>query len=174
MLNGAATSEPQNEVERRSLLDVVVVKTVAILELSPREDQSLLVRRDAFNILHSPFQSEDRFFGIQGDVKPLASQSLYTDRYDAEARTGSPARSPISSQPEHQMQRGFPLDPVIRQGPSILQLSAGKDQPLLVGRYALSILNFHFDLLDRIAWFAVDCHCFSCERFHKYRHAPAT
>ncbi len=46
-----ASAEPQNQVERRLLLDIVVCEGAAILELLTSEDQALLVRRDALLVL---------------------------------------------------------------------------------------------------------------------------
>ena len=47
----AAPEEAQEQVERRLLLDVVVGQRTAILQLLTGEDQTLLIRRDAFLIL---------------------------------------------------------------------------------------------------------------------------
>ena len=46
-----------------------------------------------------------------------------------------------SSQSEHQVEGGLLLDVVIRQGPPVLQLLPGKDQPLLIRRNAFLILK---------------------------------
>ena len=46
-----ATTETENKVKRRLLLDVVVGKSATVLELLAGEDQTLLVRRNAFLIL---------------------------------------------------------------------------------------------------------------------------
>jgi hypothetical protein len=42
------TTKPEHEVEGGLLLDVVVCKGAAILQLLPGEDQTLLVRRDSY------------------------------------------------------------------------------------------------------------------------------
>ena len=44
-------------------------------------------------------------------------------------------------EPEHEVQCALLLDVVITQGSPILQLLAGKDQPLLIWRDSLLILN---------------------------------
>jgi hypothetical protein len=46
-----STTEAEDQVESRLLLDVVVRKSAAILELLAGEDQTLLVRRNAFLVL---------------------------------------------------------------------------------------------------------------------------
>jgi hypothetical protein len=43
-----AAAEAEDQVERRLLLDVVVRKSAAFLQLLPGEDQTLLVRRDPY------------------------------------------------------------------------------------------------------------------------------
>jgi len=46
-----STTETKHQVQGRLLLDVVVAKSAAILELLASEDQSLLVRWDALLVL---------------------------------------------------------------------------------------------------------------------------
>ena len=61
------------------------------------------------------------------------------------------ALAAAASQSEHQVEGRLLLDIVVGQGASILQLLAGKDEPLLVGRDALFVLNFGFDVFDGVA-----------------------
>ena len=44
-------------------------------------------------------------------------------------------------QPKHQVEGGLLLDVVVRQGPAVFQLLAGKYQPLLIGRDSLLVLD---------------------------------
>merc|ERR1719168_143564 len=53
-------------------------------------------------------------------------------------------------QAEDQVQGGLFLDVVVREGPAIFELLAGKDQPLLVWGNALLVLNLGFDILDGV------------------------
>ena len=46
-----AAAQAEHQVERRLLLDVVVRQRAAVLELLAREDQALLVRRDALLVV---------------------------------------------------------------------------------------------------------------------------
>ncbi|CAL9075871.1 unnamed protein product, partial [Musa textilis] len=46
------TSEPEDEVEGGLLLDVIVSKRAAVLELLARKDEPLLVRWNAFLVLN--------------------------------------------------------------------------------------------------------------------------
>ena len=42
------------------------------------------------------------------------------------------------------------LDVVVREGPAVLQLLAGEDEPLLVRRDALLVLDLGLYVLDRV------------------------
>merc|ERR1719278_80189 len=55
-----------------------------------------------------------------------------------------------SPQSEHQVEGGLLLDVVVRQSPSVLQLLAGKDQPLLIRRDSLLVLDLGLDILDGV------------------------
>lgn len=48
------------------------------------------------------------------------------------------------------MEGGFLLDVVIAQGASIFELLAGENQTLLVGGDAFFVLDFGFDVVDRV------------------------
>ena len=51
-LTETTSAETQHQVEGRLLLDVVVGQGASILELLAREDQTLLIRGDAFFVLN--------------------------------------------------------------------------------------------------------------------------
>ena len=63
-LLGHTTAQTQDEVQRRLLLDVVVGKRAAVFELLAREDQTLLVGRNAFFVLDLGFDIVDRVGGF--------------------------------------------------------------------------------------------------------------
>ena len=56
----------------------------------------------------------------------------------------------VRSQPQHQMEGALLLDIVVSQGSVVLQLLAGKNQPLLVRGDALFILDLGLDVLDGV------------------------
>merc|ERR1719357_14389 len=60
----STTSETKNKMEGGLFLDVVVRKCSAIFELFSGEDQSLLLRRDAFLVLNLCFDVCDRVVGL--------------------------------------------------------------------------------------------------------------
>merc|ERR1719309_1125724 len=55
-----------------------------------------------------------------------------------------------SSQSQHKVKSGFLLNVIIRESSSVLQLFTGKDQPLLIWRDSLLILDLSFNILDGI------------------------
>jgi len=137
-----AATKSEDEVEGGLLLDVVVGESSAVLELLAREDQSLLVRRDALLVLDLGLDVLDgvALLNLEGDG--LAGQGLDEDLHAA-------------AQTEHQVKGGLLLDVVVRQGAAILQLLAGEDEALLVGRDALLVLDFLFHVVDRVRGFHV-------------------
>ena len=58
--------------------------------------------------------------------------------------------SDASAQAQHQMQSALLLDVVIAQGAAVLELLAGEDKSLLLGRDALLVLNLRLYVLDRV------------------------
>ena len=48
------------------------------------------------------------------------------------------------------MERALLLDVVVRQRPAVLELLPGKDQPLLVWRDPLLVLDLGLDVLNRV------------------------
>merc|ERR1711997_23485 len=55
-----------------------------------------------------------------------------------------------AAQPQHQVQRALLLDVVVTQSAPVLQLLSRKDQSLLLRRNPLFVLDFGFDVLDRV------------------------
>merc|ERR1719159_334895 len=86
-----AAAQPEHQMQRRLLLDIVVRQRAAIFELLPRENQALLVRRDAFFVLNFGLHV---VYGVRGlDIKRdrLPRQRLHEDlhlvrKYSLESR----------------------------------------------------------------------------------------
>ena len=127
----------EHQVEGRLLLDVVVREGAAVLELLAREDQPLLVRRDALLVLDLRLHVVDGVgrLHLQGDG--LASQGLHEDLH-------------ATAEAEHQVEGRLLLDVVVREGAAVLELLAGEDQALLVRRDALLVLDLRLDVVDRV------------------------
>ena len=71
-----AAAQAQHEVQRRLLLDVVVRQRAAVLELLAREDQALLVRRDALLVLDLRLDVVDRVRRLDVQRDRLAREGL--------------------------------------------------------------------------------------------------
>merc|ERR1712072_1601418 len=125
-----STTETEHQVQRRLLLDVVVGKSAAVLQLLAGEDQTLLIRRDALLVLNLLLDGLDgvRRVHVQGDR--LAREGL-----DEDLHAGT------TTETEHQVQRRLLLDVVVGKSAAVLQLLAGEDQTLLIRRDALLVLN---------------------------------
>ena len=113
------SSQAQHQVEGGLLLDVVVRKGAAILQLLASKDQALLIRWDPLLVLDLGLDIVNGITGLDVEGDGLARQGLHEDLH-------------ATSQAQHQVEGGLLLDVVIRKGAAILQLLACKDQALLV------------------------------------------
>merc|ERR1711874_464466 len=130
------SAEPEDQVERTLLLDVVIRKGPPVLQLFASEDEPLLVRWDSLLVLDLGFNILDGVAGFYLQSDGLPSESLHEDLHPA-------------TEPEDQVESTLLLDVVVREGSTIFQLLPGKDQSLLVGWDSLLILDLGFDVLDR-------------------------
>ena len=74
-----ATAQAQHQVQRRLLLDVVVRERAAVLELLAREDEALLVGRDALLVLDLLLDVVDRVARLDVERDGLAREGLDED-----------------------------------------------------------------------------------------------
>ncbi|CAL9037655.1 unnamed protein product [Musa banksii] len=151
------TPESQHQMERRLLLDVVISKSAAVLELLPGEDEPLLVRRDALLVL-------DLSLDVVDGVRAL---HLQCDRLPGESFDKYLHPSPES---QHQMERRLLLDVVISKSAAVLELLPGEDEPLLVRRDALLVLDLSLDVVDSVRALHLQCDRLPGESFDKYLH----
>ena len=75
-----------------------------------------------------------------------------------------------ASQSQDQMQSGFLLNVVITERAAVLELFAGKNQALLIGRNALLVLNFSFHIVNGVAGFDIERDCFTREGLDENLH----
>ena len=68
------------------------------------------------------------------------------------------------------MERGLLLDIVVRQRPAVLQLLAREDQPLLVRRDALLVLDLGLDIVNGVRWLDLEGDGLAGERLDKDLH----
>ena len=124
-------------MEGRLLLDVVVSKGPAVLQLLSSEDEPLLVRGDSLLVLDLGFDVLDGvgLFDLKGDG--LASQGLDEDLH-------------TSSKSKDQVKGGLLLDVVVSEGSAVLELLSSEDESLLVRWDALLVLDLGLDVLDGV------------------------
>jgi len=144
-------------VESGLLLDVVVREGPSILQLLAGKDKPLLIRGDPFLVLNFGLHILDgvRRLNLKGDC--LASQGLHEDLH-------------ASPQSQDQVESGLLLDVVVREGPSILQLLAGKDKPLLIRGDPFLVLNFGLHILDGVRRLNLKGDCLACQGLHEDLH----
>jgi hypothetical protein len=118
------TTQTKDEVEGRLLLDVVIRKSAAILELLASEDETLLVGRDTLLILNLRLDIVNRVGRLDLEGDGLAGQRLDEDLH-------------TTTETKDKVKRRLLLDVVIRKGATVLELLAGKDETLLVWRDAV-------------------------------------
>jgi len=122
------SSEPQHKMEGRLLLDVVVGKSSAILQLLASEDQPLLIWGNAFLVLDLGLDILNAIGRLDLEGDGLPSEGLDEDLH-------------ASPQPENEVKGRLLLDVVVGESPAILQLLASEDQPLLIWWNAFLILR---------------------------------
>merc|ERR1712180_424133 len=147
-------------MESGLLLDVVVRESPAIFELFASKDQSLLVWRDTFLVLNLCLDVLNSVRWLNLESYCLACQRLHEDLH-------------TSSKPQNKVESGLFLNVVVGQSPAILQLFTGKDQPLLVRRDALLILDLGFHILDGIGGFHLEGDGFTGQCLHKDLHTSS-
>jgi len=151
------TSESEDEMEGRFLLDVVVGESSSILELLSSEDKSLLIGWNSFLVLDLGLDVLNGvgWLDIKGDS--LSSESLDEDLH-------------TTSESEDEMESGFLLDVVVGEGTSILELLTGEDKSLLVGWDTFLVLDLGLDVLDGVRWLNIKGDSFTGEGLHENLH----
>merc|ERR1719350_871590 len=153
-----SSSEPEDEMKSRLLLDVIVGQGPAVFELLSSEDQPLLVWGNPLLVLDLGLDVLDgvRGLNLQGDG--LTSQCLDEDLHS-------------SSKPEDEMEGGLLLDVVVAESPTVLELLTSEDQPLLVRGDPLLVLDLGLDVLDRVGGLHLKSDGLTGEGFDKDLHS---
>jgi len=137
-----ATSESEDEMEGRLLLNVVVRKGSAILELLTSEDESLLIWWDTLLVLDLGLHVLDSVSWLHIEGDGLTSEGLDEDLH-------------TTSKSEDQVKGGLLLNVVVREGSSILKLLSSEDESLLIWRNTLLVLDLSLDVLNGVSWLDV-------------------
>merc|ERR1712159_737556 len=156
----AATAETQHQVERGLLLDVVVSQGAAVFELLTREDQTLLIRRDAFLVLILRLDVVYRVRGLDFKRDGLARERLDKNLH-------------ATAETQHQVECGLLLDVVVSQGAAVFELLTREDQTLLIRRDAFLVLNLRLDVVNRVRGLDFKRDGLARERLDENLHATA-
>jgi hypothetical protein len=137
------TTESEDQVEGRLLLDVVVRKSASVFELLAGEDEALLIGRDAFLVLDFGLHVLDGvgLLDVEGDG--LASEGLDEDLH-------------TTAESQHEVEGRFLLDVVVGKSASVLELLACEDEALLIGRDAFLVLDFGLHVFDGVGLLDVE------------------
>jgi len=154
----ATSSQAEDEMEGRLLLDVVVGQSATILKLLASEDQTLLIGRDALFVLDFGF---DIFDGIAR--LDLEGDGLPRERFDEDLHA--------TSESENEMKSRLFLDVVVGKRASVFQLLAGEDEPLLIRRDTFLVLDLGFHVLNGIAGLDLQRDSFASEGLDENLHA---
>lgn len=73
------STQPQNQVQRRFLLDVVIAQGASIFQLLSGKNQTLLIRRDSFLVLNLGLDVVDRITWLDIERDSLSCQGLDKD-----------------------------------------------------------------------------------------------
>jgi len=132
-------TSPQSEdqVKGRLLLDVVIGQSPTVLQLLTGEDQPLLVWGNSLLVLDLGLDVLDRVGRLHLESDRLPGQRLDEDLHP-------------TAETKNEMEGGLLLDVVIREGPAVLKLLSGKDEPLLVRGNSLLILDLGLDVLNGV------------------------
>ena len=78
--------------------------------------------------------------------------------------------SATTSESEDQVKGGFLLDVVVRKSSAILELLAGEDESLLIGRDALLVLDLSLDVLNGVRGLNVEGNSLTSESLNENLH----
>jgi len=147
-------------VESGFLLDIVVRKSAAILELLSSKDESLLIWRDSFLILDLLLDVVDGIGAFHFEGDGFAGEGLDEDLHS-------------SSESEDQMESGFLLDVVVAQSAAILKLLSSENESLLIWGDSFLILDLLLDVVDGVGAFHFEGDGFACEGFDEDLHSSS-
>ena len=151
------TTKTKDQMKSRLLLDVVIGKGAAILKLLSGEDETLLVRGDSFLVLDLLFHGLDGIRGLYLEGDGLSGEGLHENLH-------------TTTKTKDQVEGGFLLDVVVREGAAILQLLSSEDETLLVRGNSLLVLDLLFHGLDGVGGFDLEGDGLSSEGLHEDLH----
>jgi len=155
-------AQAENGVEGRTILDVVIRKGTAVLELFSREDSALLFRGNAFLILKLGLDILDGIIRFNVESGRFTGQGLDEDLHRA------------STKLEDEMEGRLLLNMVIRESASVFKLLASEDETLSYRRDTYLVLDFSLDIVDGVIWHDVENDRLTVQRLEKDLHCATT
>jgi hypothetical protein len=152
-----STSESENEMEGRLLLDVIVLEGSAVLELLSSEDESLLVWGDSFFILNLGLDSLD---GVS--LLNLKSDGLSGESLDENLHSTSESEDEVKSR--------LLLDVVVLKSAAIFELLTGEDKSLLIWGNTFFVLDLGLDGFDGVGLLNFESNSFTGEGLDENLH----
>jgi len=139
-------------------LDVVIGESSTVFELFSGKDESLLVWRNTFLVLDLGFDVLNGvcWFDIEGDG--FTSEGLDEDLH-------------TTSKSKDEMESGFLLDVVVREGSAILELLSSEDESLLIWRNTFFVLDLSLDVFDGVSWLDIEGDGFTGKGFDEDLHS---
>ncbi|KFV69466.1 hypothetical protein N307_07332, partial [Dryobates pubescens] len=152
-----APSQTQHKVESGLLLDVVVREGATIFQLLASKDQPLLIWGNAFLVLDLGLHIFNGVTGLHLQSDGLASQGLHKDLH-------------ATPETQDKVESGLLLDVVVREGATIFQLLASKDQPLLIWGNAFLVLDLGLHILNGVTGLHLQGDGLASQGLHKDLH----
>merc|ERR1719232_1972752 len=132
------TAKTKDKVKGRFLLNVVVRKGSAVLQLLSSEDQSLLLWWNSFLVLDFGFHVGNRVIWLDVQRDRLSRKGFDEDLHGTTAKA------------KDKMEGRFLLNVIVREGSAILELLSSEDQSLLLWRDSFLVLDLGLDIGDRV------------------------
>merc|ERR1712093_889387 len=151
------STETENQVKSRFLLNVVVRQRTVVLELLAGENETLLVRWDTLLVLDLGLDVIDGVGRLNLESDCLSGECLHKDLH-------------TTTETEGQVKGGLLLDVVVGESTAIFELLSGKDQTLLVRGNALLVLDLALDVVDSVRGLDLESDCLAGESLDEDLH----
>jgi len=147
-------------MQSRLLLDIIIRKSTTILQLLPRKDQALLIRRNTLLILNLRLHIVDGVRGLDFESDGLPRQGLDEDLH-------------TSTKTKDQVKSRLLLDVIVGESTAVLELFTGEDQALLIRGDAFLILDLGLHVVDGVGRLNLEGDSLARQGLDKDLHATA-
>ena len=155
------TTETEDKMEGRLLLNVVIRQGSTVFQLLTSENQTLLVRRNTLLILNLGLDVINSVGGLNFEGNGFTSEGLDKDLH-------------TTTETKDKMESRLFLNVVVRQGSTVFKLLTSENQTLLVRRDTLLILNLGLDVINSVGRLNFECDGLTGESLNKDLHDGVT